>query len=211
VNFNVPSAQTTFQIDFVQFGGDAFLQYGLVPLGGVTNPVQPPVTGGPFATAQVTAGKLNVRAQPNASAAVVAQIRFNEQYPIYGKSADNRWYLIDVFGTFGWSSGAYLRVDNPGAVPVVNPGSPLPQPTAPPADGTFIVTATPFAVNLRSGPGTAFNRLATMPSGATATIVGRTADNTWWQVNFSGIVGWASAQYAVIQQNANINSIPVTG
>jgi uncharacterized protein YraI len=64
---------------------------------------------------------------------------------------------------------------------------------------------------VRSGPGTEFRRLATMPSGGTATIIGRNANNTWWQVDYAGIVGWASAQYAVIQQNANVDAIPITG
>jgi hypothetical protein len=41
--------------------------------------------------------------------------------------------------------------------------------------------------------------------------VGRTADNRWWQVNYNGIVGWSAAEFAIIQQGANISSIPVTG
>jgi uncharacterized protein YraI len=211
-NFTVPAQQTTFQIDYVQFGGEAYMQYNLAPIGsGGGQVITPPVTDGPFATARVTAGKLNVRAQPTVSAPVVTQVRFNEQYPVFGKSADNRWYLIDVFGTFGWASGGYLRIDQPLNVPVVDGNAPAPQPTAPPATGEFIATATPFAVNVRSGPGTEFRRLATMPSGATATIIGRNANNTWWQVDYAGIVGWASAQYAVIQQNANVDAIPITG
>lgn len=210
VAFNVPASQTTFQIDYVQFGGDAYLQYTIGPVGGIS-PTAPPMTGGPYATARVIAGKLNVRAAPDANAPVVTQVRFGEEYPVYGKSTDGRWYLIDVFGTFGWASGSYLRVDQPAAVPVVNPNAPLPQPTAPPADGSYIVTATPYAVNVRSGPNTSYNLLATMPVGATAVILGRNASNTWWQVDYNGIIGWVSAQYAVIQQNADINTIPITG
>lgn len=208
-SFTVPAPQVTFQIDYVQFGGEAYLQYNILPLGG--GPVAPPVTSGPFAVAQVTAGKLNVRAQPSASSPVVTRVRFDEQYQVFGKSADGRWYLIDVFGTFGWASGAYLRIDDRANVPVVDASAPAPQPPAPPADGSLIVTATPYTVNVRSGPGTSFDRMATMPPGATAIIVGRNGDSTWWQVNYVGIVGWVSAQYAVIQQNANISTIPVTG
>lgn len=209
VAFNVPSAQTNLQIDYVQFGGNAYLQYNLIPTS-VISPTQVPVTGGPYATARVTAGKLNVRAAPNSSAQVVTQVRFGEEFPVYGKSSDGRWYLIDVHGTQGWASASYLRVDRPANVPVVDASAQVP-PTAPPVDGQPVATATPYAVNLRSGPGTDFSKLATMPIGATVPIIGRTADNTWWQVNYNGIVGWASAQYAVIQQNANINGIPVTG
>ena len=209
VAFTVPAAQTSLQIDYVQFGGNAYLQYDLVPTSAIS-PTQPPVTGGPFATARVTAGKLNVRSAPSSSAPVVTQVRFGEEFPVYGKSADGRWYLIDVHGTQGWASGVYLRVDRPANVPVVDAGAQVP-PAPPAADGQPIATATPFAVNVRTGPSTSASKLATMPIGATAPIIGRTADSTWWQVNFNGIVGWVSAQYAVIQQNANINNIPVTG
>jgi uncharacterized protein YraI len=209
--FNVTGGQTNFQIDFVQFGGTAYLQYSLTPTSAIA-PTQIPVTGGPYATARVTAGKLNVRSAPNSSAPVVTQVTFGEQFPVYGKSADNRWYLIDVFGTRGWASSGYLRVDQPQNVPVVDSNTQVvPQPTTPPTSGAPIVTATPYNVNVRSGPGTEFGKLATMPVGATAPVVGRNSNNTWWQVNFNGIVGWVSAQYAVLQQNANINSIPVTG
>ena len=210
-NFTAPTGQTSMQIDYVQFGGNAFLQYSLSPTGGQISPTQPPVTGGPFATARVTAGKLNVRSAPNSSAPVVTQVRFGEQYPVFGKSADSRWYLIDVFGTQGWASASYLRVDRPGNVPVVNASAQVPPPTSVPGTSGFIVTATPYNVNVRSGPGTEFSRVATMPVGATAQVIGRNASSTWWQVNYNGIVGWASAEYAVLQQNANINAIPVTG
>ncbi len=210
VAFNVAGTTTNFQIDFVQFGGTAYLQYALTPTSAIA-PTQPPVTGGPFATARVTAGKLNVRSAPNSSASVVTQVRFGEEYPVFGKSADGRWYLIDVFGTQGWASGSYLRVDRPANVPVVDASAQVPPPTAAPGTGPFIVTATPFTVNVRSGPGTNFDRLATMPVGATAQVVGRNASSTWWQVNYNGIVGWVAAEYAVLQQNANINAIPITG
>lgn len=209
VAFNVPSTQTTLQIDFVQFAGDAYLTYTLNPTG-VTGPTIP-VTGGPFATARVIAGKLNVRAAPAVTAAVVTQVRFSEQYPVFGKSADGRWYLIDVFGTHGWASASFLRVDRPAAVPIVGADAQVPAPTIAPGTSGFIVTATPYSVVIRTGPSTTFNRLGTMSAGSTAQIIGRNADSTWWQINFNGIVGWSSAQFAVIQQNANINAIPVTG
>lgn len=207
-DFTVSAPQVTFQIDYLQFGGEAYLQYNLFPTGGA-GPVLPPVTGGPFAVAQVTAGTLNVRAQPATNAAVVTKVRFNEEFPVYGRSADNRWYLIDVFGTFGWSSAGYLRLDTPANVPVVDPNAPAPE--TPPDDGSIIVTATPYSVVLRTGPATSFDRISVLRSGATATVVGRNGDNTWWQVDFAGLTGWVSAEFAIIQQNADINSIPVTG
>jgi uncharacterized protein YraI len=98
---------------------------------------------------------------------------------------------------------------------VISAGGVPTQPTVVPTVSTdpnaYIVTATPYTVNLRSGPSTSFGRVARLPAGQTARIVGRTANNLWWQVNYNGIVGWASAQFAILQSGADASRIPVTG
>jgi uncharacterized protein YraI len=80
-----------------------------------------------------------------------------------------------------------------------------------PTSTGYVVTATPYTVNIRSGPGTQNSILAKLPLGATAVIVGRNSSSQWWQVNYNGIVGWVSATFAVIQTGANVSAIPVTG
>ena len=60
-------------------------------------------------------------------------------------------------------------------------------------------------------------RHAVPPSGAvpgrrrSLRSIGRNSNNTWWQINFNGLVGWVSAQFAIISPTANISAIPITG
>ena len=209
-NLTLPTGQNSFQVEFVEFSGDAFLDFQLSqPNAPTAVPQQPQQPTG--ATATVTAFRLNVRAQPNPSATVLTRINRFETYPVTGRNASGTWYQISMSGQPGWVSGTYVTISNGANVPITD-GTASGAPTTPPTSPTgIIVTATPFNVNMRSGPGTQFRRLATLPAGATAQVVGRNASNTWWEINFNGIVGWATAQYAVIQQGANINSIPITG
>jgi uncharacterized protein YraI len=83
--------------------------------------------------------------------------------------------------------------------------------TSTPAAGGLVVTATPFNVNIRSEPNVDSERLDLLPAGQSAEVIGRVADNSWWQINFNGITGWVSAEFAIIAEGADINSIPVTG
>jgi uncharacterized protein YraI len=205
-NLALPTGQNSFQVEFVEFGGDAYLDYQLTQPNAPTAVPQQP-TG---ATATVTAFRLNVRAQPSPTATVLTRINRFETYPVTGRNANGSWYQISMSGQLGWVSGTYVTIANGANVPITD-GTASGAPTTPPTSPTgIIVTATPFNVNLRSGPGTQFRRVALFPAGATAQVVGRNGNNTWWQVNYNGIVGWATAQYAVIQQGADVNSIPVT-
>lgn len=208
-NLSLPSGQNSFQVEYVEFTGNAFLDYQLTlpssPTAVPTQVVQP--TG---ATASVTAFRLNVRSAPNATAPVLTRINRFESYAVTARSADNTWYQINVGGQLGWVSSRWVSISNGANIPT-NGGGSGPVPTTGSAPTGILVTATPFTVNLRTGPGTQFDRIARLPAGSTAQVVGRNSNNTWWQVNYNGIVGWAAAEFAIIQQGANLNSIPVTG
>jgi uncharacterized protein YraI len=207
-NLTLPGGQNNFQVDFVEFSGNAFLDYQLTqPLAPTTVAPQPQPTG---ATATVVAYRLNVRSDPSPTAPVLTRINRFETYPVTGRNSDSSWYQINVGGQLGWVSSRWVTIRNGGNIPVVTGGGTAPVPTSSSPTG-IIVTATPYTVNIRTGPGTQYSRIAQIPAGQTASVVGRNSDNTWWQVNYNGIVGWAAAQYAVIQQGANTNSIPVTG
>lgn len=207
-NLNLPGGQNSFQVEFVEFTGNAYLDYQLTQPSAPT-PIPPPQqpTG---ATATVIAFRLNVRAQPSATAPVLTRINRFESFGVTGRSGDGSWYQINVGGQLGWVSSRWVSISNGANIPVVTGGGSAPVPTSASPTG-IIVTATPYTVNIRSGPGTQYSRIARLPAGSTAQVVGRTADNRWWQVNYNGIVGWSAAEFAIIQQGANISSIPVTG
>jgi len=53
-------------------------------------------------------------------------------------------------------------------------------------------------LNVRSGPGTVYNRLTTLAAGTVVPIVGRTGANDWWQIRFGITVGWVSAPFTSV-------------
>ncbi|MBE2184363.1 MAG: SH3 domain-containing protein [Anaerolineae bacterium] len=209
--FNLPAGSNTFQIDFVEFGGNAFLEFALTQAGQPAPiPVPPPSDVNVFSTATVTAYRLNVRTAPDPQAQIITRINRNETFPVTGRSADGLWFQLLVNNQLGWSSRAFLFVPNEGSVPIVGAPPVNPDPTTPPST-SFIVTASPYTVNIRSGPGTQYGRIGQIPVNRTAEVVGRNSDATWWNINYNGIVGWVTAEYAAMQAGVNINAIPITG
>jgi uncharacterized protein YraI len=140
---------------------------------------------------------------------ILTRINRNETYAIVGRTADNSWYQINVNGVVGWVSGRFVTTQNAGNVPVVS-GTGSGQGGGSVTTG-LTVTATPYTVNIRQGPGTQFGRIARLPAGRSAQLVGRIASNQWFQVNYNGIIGWVAAEFVVLTPGANLNSVAVTG
>lgn len=207
-NLNLGAGQHTIMIEYYEAGGDAFLDYNLNRVtSGIVQPVVPaPVNTG--TTATVITGRLNVRDNPNATATILAKINLNETYPVVGKNGDGSWYQINVNNVTGWVSSRFIRVSGNQNVTVVSGSA---QTVAQPVDTGFDATAL-ATVNVRNSPSTRGTViLAKMQRNEVARIVGRTANNSWWQVNYQGTVGWVSSTYARIQGGAVVSQIPVTG
>lgn len=65
------------------------------------------------------------------------------------------------------------------------------------------------AVNLRTGPGQDFDRIRLLPQGEVVSVLGRTAQGDWLQVQTAdGATGWVSAPYFTVD-NAAIAALPV--
>lgn len=62
-------------------------------------------------------------------------------------------------------------------------------------------------LNLRSGPGTVYDKVGLVAGGAVVPIIGRVGDNSWWQIRYGITVGWVSGQYTSIY--GICTSIPV--
>jgi uncharacterized protein YraI len=67
------------------------------------------------------------------------------------------------------------------------------------------------SLNVRSGPGVVYDRVGSLASGATATILGRNTDSSWWQISYDGAPGgkaWISAS-ADYGEARNTEGVPV--
>lgn len=204
-NLTLPAGANNFQVEYLEINADAYLDYQLLQQVQNPNPTQP-VTG---ASVTISAYRLNVREQPNATAPVLTRVNRNETYAALGRNAAGTWYQVNVNGTVGWVSASYVSPSNAAGLTVTEGGS-TQQPTQPPQTTGITVTASPYTVNIRSGAGTTFARIARLPVGQTAQVIGRDAPNQWWQINYNGISGWVTAQYAELSAGADVNSIPVT-
>ncbi len=139
---------------------------------------------------------LNVRSGAGADNAALGKIRPGDVYAVRGES--DGWFQIDFNGGQGWVSAQFVTITN-GTVPA----------GAPPAAPTGITLTITNNVRMRSAPGTGAETLRTIGYQTVLDAVGRTADNSWVQVNYQGASGWVSAQFGNL--SADINSLPVTG
>jgi uncharacterized protein YraI len=212
-NIFLPGGSTSIVITYFELGGDAFLDYQLIPVGQTTlapTPAPTQIASPTGVLASVTAARLNVRDNPSTRGARLTQVSRGQQFPALQRSTDGGWVQINVNGIVGWVSSGFVTLSGTGTLPTQGQtagqggGS-----TTAPAGAT--VRATPFTVSIRSGPGTNFPRIARMTAETTGQVIGRNAANQWWQISYNGITGWVSAEFAILQAGVDVNSIPVTG
>ena len=92
-------------------------------------------------------------------------------------------------------------------VSIVSPTPAAPTEPAAPAEPTVRAIDT---VRIRAGPGTDFDRIGRLAEGATAPVVGKNADASWWQITYSGAadgLGWVSA--LVVTFSGDASAVPV--
>lgn len=70
--------------------------------------------------------------------------------------------------------------------PVINPNDPTCR------------ALTNAGLNMRSGPGTNYDRITTLAGGVVVPIVGRIGDNSWWQVRSGNLYGWVNAPFTTV-------------
>jgi uncharacterized protein YraI len=156
------------------------------------------------------------RVAPAGSALTTLSEQFNWSASMAGPhTLQARAY--DVADQMGASPVVAVEVQMPGGqpteIPSPTPGSgeepTLPPPTAPPATATpelALVTANVNA-NVRSGPGTNYPVVGGLAEGETASVTGRNADSSWWQISYTGRSAWIAN--SVVTANAQAFNAPV--
>jgi hypothetical protein len=76
--------------------------------------------------------------------------------------------------------------------------SPTPEPA---------VQAAGQGINLRAGPGTVYDIVGGLPSGASLSLLARTIDGSWYQVDYRGRPAWLFA--GLVTANRELDEIPV--
>jgi len=184
------------QIDYYDLGGDAYiyLDWGLAPDGGVA----PQSTGVPTSnTVTVTANTLNVRSEPIIANNITTRITRGQQFVQIGVSDDGRWIQLDLGnGTTGWVSATYMTSSTVSVTSNDLSGQ------------TLRSTA---RLLIRTEPNTDSDSIGLLLRGEDATIIGRSANGNWWQVEIGNVTGWVSAMFVLVSSDVDVDSVPITG
>ena len=77
-----------------------------------------------------------------------------------------------------------------------------PVPTIVPPIVTGQIVASDTVVNVRSGPGTTYDRIGTLQGGTVVQITGRSPQNDWWRVSTEGVEGWVFSGLVFVEGDA---------
>lgn len=127
-------------------------------------------------------GGLNLRAAPSLDAEVLALMPNGSQVTVRGSQTDS-WYPVTFGGVNGWAATPYLQrfESQPSAAPL--------------ASATIRQAVVSTSLRLRSGPTFDAAVLSTMPAGTRVDVQEANDGAVWWKVGFSGLSGYAYAEY----------------
>ncbi|MEM9954046.1 MAG: SH3 domain-containing protein [Chloroflexota bacterium] len=183
------------QLDYRAFGGDAliFLDWGLAPNGEVAP--QPTTVFG-VNTVTITANTLNVRSEPRIANNVITRLTRGQQFSQVAISDDGRWVQLDLGnGTQGWVSASFVSADTAEIT----------------TEGLTGQTLRSIArLLIRTAPSLEADAIGLLLRGEDASIIGRSSDGNWWQINDNGRIGWVNATFVVLSPDVDADSIATT-
>jgi uncharacterized protein YraI len=167
------------------------------PLPPPSQPTNAPVEG-------IASTQINVRAQPSTASNILGMISANSKVEILGKDPAGNWYEINyqqgVDGK-GWVTAKYVITAKGIEIPVIGGDGQNPN------NGNVAVVQQ--QINVRSGPGTSFNSLGTLNAQDVVNLIGKDANGTWLQVEFSSGPngkGWVNAAFV---QARGVENLPI--
>ncbi len=142
-----------------------------------------------YGVGTVTGDSLRLREGASTSTSILATVGKGTEVVVL-ENQSNGWYKVDMDGTVGYMSADYLTVS-------VHADTNL---------GTGTLNTDGASLNMRSGPGTSYNKIASIPSHATLTILG--LENGWYKTSYNGVTGYVSSDYIVLSDTQE--SVPTT-
>jgi uncharacterized protein YraI len=134
---------------------------------------------------------------------------------VIGRSEDGTHWVVridpSISGSgFGWVQASLVQAQNTENAPVIaTPPAPAPVPMPPPPATNAPTAIAMTAVNLRTGPSTAYPVLGVAQTGQSGEITGVSEDGTWWQVRVPTSISadgraWVSGAYVSAFNTANV-------
>ena len=128
-----------------------------------------------------TTEQLNVRKGSSTKYAKIGSLSKGAKVEIVSKLS-NGWYKIKYNGTYGYVSGAYVKLDS--------------EQPKPGEDEKIIATGktTVSSLNVRSGPSSNYSKLGILTKGTKVEVVERYS-NGWYKIKYKGSYGYVSGAY----------------
>jgi uncharacterized protein YraI len=164
----------------------------VLPSGGAAQP-----STGTSPTATVTTGALNVRSGPGIGYDVLGVAYQGEALTLVGRNQDVSWIEVQMAnGVQGWVGNYYIRPNMPlDRLPVTDTGS-----------GEAVATVATGALNVRSGPGVAYDVVAIAKQYQQVNLLGRSGGG-WVLIRVAGVEGWVNAAY--LDMSTPLGALPL--
>ena len=169
-------------------------------------PIPPPSPG---LTARVTTaqGSLNLRAQANASARILATIPQYTVIPVLGQSGT--WSQVSYQGKTGFVMSQFLTFLQGDATAAPTLPTPAPEPTAPPVPGGLSarVTTAQGSLNLRAQASAGSRVLRTIPQYAVIPVLEQ--GPLWCKTAYGGFTGYVMTSFLTFLTESQPTPTPV--
>ncbi len=162
----------------------------------------------------VSTTTLKIRSGPGTGYPQIGSLPAGVSVRALGRDAPAYWAYVDYQGTRGWVAAWLATVTGDmNALPVTQPDGSGALPAAPSAPlgppGGGAVTAIPtVALRMRSGPGTDYPLVTTIPAGVSVPVLDYDAAADWIKVDYNGQQGWSAAWLATINGQLSWLSAP---
>ena len=154
--------------------------YNLKPVADAEIPPPPPPR-----VATVREDGLNLRDGPGTNYVSMKRLTAGQELNLVEQF--NGWFLVETGGLFGWVTSEFLTIA-PGVVERVPVAVSIPDPN-PPLVGSVLENS----VNLRKGPGSAYERIGVVNAGTEVKLLARHKD--WYRVELAnGTKAWVYAE-----------------
>ena len=121
-------------------------------------------------TVSTQGSTLRLRAEASTGSSILRNLSDGAQVDVLSNAVDG-WYQVSYKGSTGYVSADYLTVTEDAAQPVPQAEAPAAEPAA--ADSKTYIKVVEGPLNIRSGPGTGYDRVGSLSTGRTAEVVER--------------------------------------
>ena len=148
-----------------------------------------------YGSGVVTENSLRLRKDASTSSAILNTVDKGTKVVVL-ENQKNGWYKVELNGTVGYMSASYLSV------------TPTPTSTSTTKTYTGKLNTGGSSLNMRSGPGTGYSKVGSIPASATLTITG--SENGWYKTSYNGVSGYVSGNYVTVTETTSSSATPST-